>query len=90
MKIIILFILGVVTCSTTRAQEKLFTLIRDSTVLKNENDLLINDFESRIKKIDNSIDFNGLKTIVRDSLFSGYYLPSNNRIYLTRGKQHQK
>lgn len=65
------------------AQNKLFQLFTDSTALKRENNLLIKDFEAQVKIIKPSINFNGLKTITKDSLYAGYYLPKDNSIYLS-------
>ena len=76
--------------SVTFSQNKLFEIFTDSTALRKENDLIIKDFEARVKKIDNTVSFNGLKTVVKDSLFSGYYLPRTNRIYLTRWQSTPK
>jgi len=84
MKKNILLILLFVTISKSFAQSQLFTIVKDSAILRKENDLLIRDFEQRVKKVDSNISFKGLKTIVRDSLFAGYYLPRTNRIYLPR------
>lgn len=74
----------------TFAQKLLFTNINDSTILRNQNDLLIKDFQNQLTLIDPNFSFNGMKTMVRDSLFSGYYLPKNNRIYLSTWKATPK
>ncbi len=83
MNRIILLVILLVTGGFTFAQNRLFENFTDSTLLRKENDLLIKDFESRVKKIDPKVDFKGLKTVVMDSLYTGYYLPKTNRIYLT-------
>ena len=81
-KIIILLLLSLMSNSTF-GQKHLFRIMNDSTIIRKENNLVIKDFEKRIKKIDKSIDFRGLKTVVKDSMLAGMYLPSNNRIYLS-------
>src|SRR5699024_1228728 len=78
-------LLTVLLALSTRAfsQSKMFTTISDSATLRKENDLLIKDFEKRLKKIDSRVDLKGLKTVVQDSLFIGYYLYKTNSIYLS-------
>lgn len=65
------------------SQAKPFTIITDSVTLRKENDLLIKDFEKRVRKINGSVELKGLRTVVKDSLFAGYYLFKTNSIYLS-------
>ena len=80
MRLFLFLFLGLV--NDTFAQKNVFKLYTDSVLLRNDSDLIIADFESRVKKVDSQVSFNGLKTIVKDNLFSGNYLERTNRIYL--------
>jgi hypothetical protein len=64
------------------AQNEVFELFTDSIELRRQNDALINDFENRVRRLDNKFTLHGTRTIVGDSLYAGFYFPDDNRIHL--------
>lgn len=66
--------------SSLLAQNKVFEVYTDSTLLCKENDALIADIENRVKAIDITFSFKGLKTITDDSP-GGYFLYGQNVIH---------
>lgn len=74
---IIFFIAGV----SANAQNKYFEIFTDSAALKNQNDLLIQDIETRIKFINPSFSFKGLTTEIPTTFMPGQYREKTNKIY---------
>lgn len=77
--ILILFLTGF--CVTVNAQNHYFELYTDSAALKNQNDAMILDFETRIQLIEPSFNFNGLTTEIPNIPMPGQYRYKTNKIY---------
>lgn len=69
-------------CTSVNAQNNYFELYTDSTALKIQNDAMILDFETQLKKIDPSFNFNGLTTEIPNVFMPGQYRYKTNKIYL--------
>lgn len=82
MKKIYLTISLIFFCRLSFAQNNSFSIYNDSLKLKKDNDAIIADFESSVKKIDSPFSFKGLKTVVENNSSTGYYAPKANVISL--------
>lgn len=68
-------------CVTVKAQNNYFEVYTDSTALKNQNDAMILDFETRIKVVKPFFSFKGLTTEIPRTFMPGQYWPETNKIY---------
>lgn len=71
--------LMIVSCSIM-AQDKVFEVYTDSTLLQKDNDAIISDIEARVKTLNPSFSFKGLKTVTNHSP-GGYFLYNQNIIH---------
>lgn len=78
---LLLFIAGI----SLNAQNKYFEIYTDSAELKNQNDLLIRDFEERMKSIEPAFSFKGLTTEIPNTFMPGQFRGKTNKIYHTTG-----
>lgn len=69
-------------CTIASAQNKYFEIYTDSAALKNQNDALIRDVETRIKSIEPSFSFKELTTEIPNRFMPGQYRSKTNKIYL--------
>ena len=76
--IVLLFTIGI----GATAQNQYFEIYTDATALKNQNDALIRDMETRIKLTAPSFSFNGLTTEIPKTFMPGQYRSKTNKIYL--------
>lgn len=79
---ILLFTLSL-AIATANAQNKYFEIYTDSTELKNQNDLLIQNIEAQIKTIEPSFSFKGLTTEIPNTFMPGQFWAQTNKIYHT-------
>lgn len=82
MKKSIIILLVYCFCITAKSQNKYFEIYTDSIALKNQNNELIHDIETKIKRIDPSFSFNGLTTEIPTTFMYGQYRTKTNKIYL--------
>jgi len=68
-------------CITANAQNHYFEIYTDSAALKNQNDDLIRDIETRVKFVKPSFSFKGLTTEIPKTFMPGQYRSKPNKIY---------
>lgn len=68
-------------CITATAQNHYFEIFTDSAALKNQNDELISDIETRVRLIEPSFSFKGLTTEIPKTFMPGQYRSKTNKIY---------
>lgn len=68
-------------CITVNAQNKYFEIYTDSAALKNQNDEMILDIETRIKLVQPSFSFKELTTEIPNRFMPGQYRSKPNKIY---------
>lgn len=68
-------------CITAKAQNNYFEIYTDSAALKDQNDAMIRDIETRIKLIQPSFSFKGLTTEIPNRFMPGQYRHKTNKIY---------
>src|SRR5690606_8871127 len=62
------------------AQNKVFEVYTDSSLLIKDNNALIADIENRVKALDSAFSFKGLKTVT-DNSPGGFFLGKQNFIH---------
>lgn len=67
---------------TAKSQNNYFEIYTDSIALKNQNNELIHDIETQIKRIEPSFSFKGLTTEIPTTFMYGQYRTKTNKIYL--------
>jgi hypothetical protein len=68
-------------CLTAKAQNNYFEIYTDSAALKNQNDKLIRDIETRVRLVEPSFSFKGLTTDIPKTFMPGQYRSKPNKIY---------
>lgn len=68
-------------CITAKAQHNYFEIYTDSAALKNQNDELIRDIETRVRLAEPSFSFKGLTTEIPKTFMPGQYRSKTNKIY---------
>ncbi|MFA4870711.1 MAG: hypothetical protein WC623_21120 [Pedobacter sp.] len=68
-------------CLTAKAQNNYFEIYTDSAALKNQNDELIRDIETKVKLVEPSFSFKGLTTEIPKTFMPGQYRSKPNKIY---------
>jgi len=75
-------LLLILTGINLKAQNNFFQIYTDSVALKNQNDELIRDIETKIKIVVPSFSFKALKTTIPKTFMPGQYRQKTNKIYL--------
>jgi len=68
-------------CIIAKAQNNYFEIYTDSAALKNQNDELIGDIETRVKLVEPCFSFKGLTTEIPKTFMPGQYRSKTNKIY---------
>lgn len=80
MNKIFLFFYFLILSNLLSAQNKVFEVYTDSAQLIKDNDALITDIENRVKTLDPTFSFKGLRTVT-DNSPGGYFLGKQNIIH---------